>query len=80
MTEQENTRPVFGAVETTDEDAALDWLKVPRSEMFRRVIVAVDSARSEAMELGDTWFVRHCEDVLFPFLEQELEEAEAKEA
>jgi hypothetical protein len=80
MTEQENARPVFGVASTTDEEAALDWRKVPRSEMFERVIVAVDSARSEAMELGDENFVRHCEDVLFPFLVQELEEAAAKEA
>ena len=34
-----------------------------------------DGASAEAMENGDEWYVRYCEDVLFPFLEAELEEA-----
>jgi hypothetical protein len=75
MTEQENVRPIFGAVEITDKDAALDWLTLERREMIERVIVAVDGARAEAEENGDAYYVRYCEDVLFPFLEAELDEA-----
>jgi predicted Holliday junction resolvase-like endonuclease len=36
--------------------------------MFSRVIRAVDSARSEAVEKGEERFVRYVEEQLFPFL------------
>ena len=68
--------PVFGAVEITDEDAAQDWRELPRSEMFNRVIVAVDGARAEAEDAGDERYARYVETVLFPFLEEEQARAQ----
>lgn len=57
-----------------------DWREVSRSEMFERVITAVDSSRGEAEALGDPEWMRYCEDVLFPFLEAEQEKARASES
>jgi len=74
MTES-NARRVFGAVEITAPDTNKDWRAVPRSEMFGAVIVAVDGAKSEAEDLGDTHFVQYVDSVLFPFLEAEFEAA-----
>jgi len=78
MTES-NARRVFGAVEITAPDTNKDWRAVPRSEMFGAVIVAVDGAKSEAEDLGDTHFVQYVDSVLFPFLEAEFEAARATE-
>ena len=52
-----------------------DWREVPKGEMLTRVIVAVDSARGEAIAQGDETFPRYVENVLFPFLEAEREAA-----
>lgn len=54
-----------------------DWRDVPRSELFDRVIVAVDCARGDAEEHGDRSWMRYCDESLFPFLEAEKERAEA---
>lgn len=78
MTESNVTR-IFGAVETEAADVGKDWRTVPRSEMFRRVIVAVDGAKTEAVDAGDLQFVQYVDAVLFPFLEDEMETAEAEE-
>ena len=48
--------------------------KVTRAEMFEGVIVAVDAARGEAIELGDEHYVRHCEGLLV-FLDWEWRKA-----
>ena len=56
-----------------------DWREVPRSEMFRRVIVAVDCSRGDAEAHDDPEWMRYCEDVLFPFLEAERERAKREE-
>jgi hypothetical protein len=58
---------------------AKDWRVVPRSEMFKRVIITVDSARGEAEALGDEATMRRCDEQLFPFLEAELERARKAE-
>ena len=55
----------------------VNWREVPRSEMFGRVISAVDASYGEAQENGDENWVRYCENVLFPFLEAEQEKAAA---
>jgi hypothetical protein len=57
-----------------------DWREVPRSEMFERVITAVDSSRGEAEALDNPEWMRYCEHVLFPFLEAEQEKARASES
>jgi 5-methylcytosine-specific restriction endonuclease McrA len=57
-----------------------DRKEVPRSEMFSRVIRAVDGARSEAITNGDVRFARHVEEELFPFLEKEKFNAEVNDA
>ncbi len=51
---------------------AQDWREVPRSEMFARVMVAVDCARGEAIAKAgeDAQFARYVERELFPFLEE----------
>ncbi len=55
----------------------VNWREVPRSEMFDRVITAVDASYTEAQSIGDENWVRVCENVLFPFLENEQEKAAA---
>ena len=57
-----------------------DREEVPRSEMFGRVIRAVDGARSEAITNGDVRFARYVEEELFPFLEKEKFSAEVNES
>jgi hypothetical protein len=57
-----------------------DREEVPRSEMFNRVIRAVDGARGEAIEKGDVRFARYVEERLFPFLQKEKFSAEVHEA
>ena len=57
-----------------------DWRAIPRSEMFERVILMVDSARGEAEMLGDEPTMRRCDEQLFPFLEAEAEKARQAEA
>ncbi len=47
-----------------------NWREIPRSEMFERVILAVDSTRGEAEALGDEATMRRCDGELFPFLEE----------
>ena len=54
--------------ERLGEDA--DWREEPRSEMFNRVITAVDCARLEAEARGEEGFPRYVEEQLFPFLEE----------
>ncbi len=76
---EDNEQRVFGVTEITAQHAALDWRELPRSEMVQRVIVAVDSAKSEAEEVGDENYVQYVDAVLFPFLEAELESARAEE-
>jgi hypothetical protein len=61
-------------------DTRPDWTETERSEMFTDVIVAVDAARAEAIEMGDEHFVRHVEERLFPFLEAEKEVAKKRES
>ncbi len=41
-----HTKRTFGAVKTTPEDVGKDWREISRSEMFERLIVAVDGAKS----------------------------------
>ena len=57
-----------------------NWTEISRSEMFSRVIVATDCARTEAIENGEAYFPRYVEDVLWPFLEAEREKAQLEEA
>jgi hypothetical protein len=59
-----------------------DWREVPRAEMFKRVIAAVDAGRLEAMEHGgvDDFYVRYIDSQVFPFLEHEMEGAYREEA
>ncbi len=78
MDKDHNAGRVFGAAEIAEEDFARDWRDVPRSEMFARVIVAVDGAKAEAEEAGDERYVRYVEGWLFPFLEAEKEEAKER--
>jgi hypothetical protein len=52
-------------------DARAPWREVPRSEMFNRVIVAVDSVRGECLERGDDNYRLYIEESLFPFLEEQ---------
>ncbi len=54
-----------------------NWREVPRVEMLRRVIVAVDCARLDAEAHGDEAWKRYCDEQLFPFLEAEQARAEA---
>ncbi len=70
---ESNTGRIFGAVEITEQGAQKDWRKLPRSEMFERLIVAVDGAKMEAEEVGDENYVRYVDATLFPFLEAELD-------
>ena len=79
MDNHDDAERVFGVAHTPEEALAPDWRDVPRSEMFKRVIVAVDGARAEAQEVGDERYVRHVEAQLFPFLEAEKEKARAAE-
>ncbi len=72
---ESNTGRIFGAVEITEQGAQKDWRKLPRSEMFERLIVAVDGAKMEAEEVGDENYVRYVDATLFPFLEAELDKA-----
>jgi hypothetical protein len=58
-----------------ENTAAQNWRDIPRSEMFRSVIVAVDAAKGEAVEMGDENFARRCDEQLFPFLENERDTA-----
>jgi hypothetical protein len=55
------------------------WEEIPASEMFTRVITAVDAARGDAEAHGDEEYVRYCNAVLFPFLEREREKAQIRE-
>jgi hypothetical protein len=43
-----------------------------RLELLKAVGRAVDTARTEAVELGDDNYSRHCEEELFPFLDSEI--------
>lgn len=70
MTESMDAGRIFGAAEIKE-----DWRKLPRSEMFERVIVAVEGAKDEAREAGAEHYVRYVDEVLLPFLEAELENA-----
>jgi hypothetical protein len=56
-----------------------DWREIPRSEMFSRVITAVDAARGDALVNGDENYVRLCDEQFFPFLEAEKEKAREAE-
>jgi len=47
--------------------------------MFERVTLAVDGARLWALEKGDDRYAAYIEDVLLPFLEHELQEAQGAE-
>jgi hypothetical protein len=55
------------------------WREIPRSQLLESVIRAVDGARSLAEEADDWRYAHYCEGVLIPFLEHELEAAEAEE-
>jgi hypothetical protein len=57
-----------------------DWEELPRSELFRRVILAVDGTRVEAEVRGDDGWMRYVENQLFPFLEKEMASAKFDEA
>jgi hypothetical protein len=56
-----------------------DWKEVPRSEMFSRVMVAVDGYRNEWQQRGDEDFVCYVDEQLFPFLKKEMFNAEVEE-
>jgi hypothetical protein len=56
-----------------------NWRDVPRSEMFERVILAVDSTRGEAESLGDEATMRRCDEQI-EFLEDEITRAKGAEA
>jgi hypothetical protein len=56
-----------------------NWEELPRSEMFRRVILAVDGTRVEAQVREDDGWVRYVEGQLFPFLEREAFNAKVDE-
>jgi hypothetical protein len=58
-----------------------DWREVPRSEMLDRVMAAVDAGALEVMEKDgvDAWYVRYCDEQLFPFLEDEKRKAQEEE-
>jgi hypothetical protein len=56
-----------------------DWREQPRSEMFRRVIIAVDWSRGDAEAHDDPNWMRYCDESLFPFLEVEQERSEGEE-
>ncbi len=66
---------------TEQEKSAMEenWREVPRSEMFGRVIAAVDCSRGDAEAHGDPAWMRYCEEQLFPFFEAEREKARASE-
>ncbi len=55
------------------------WTDVPRSKLFEEVIISVDGARTWALESGDRRYADYVDNVLFPFLEAELQKAEAEE-
>jgi hypothetical protein len=57
-----------------------DWKEVPRSQMFSRIMVALDFARSVAVERGDARRAHIVEEQLFPFIEKEMFNAEVDEA
>ncbi len=52
-----------------------DWRDLPRTKLIEGVICAVDCAKGEAVQMGDTNFVGHVDKVVLPFLEAELERA-----
>lgn len=56
-----------------------DWTAIPRSKMFDEVLMAVEVAQSEAVELGDENWVKHAEELLIPFLENERRRALVRE-
>ncbi len=58
MTEENNVRELHPAqpAQTLEH-----WKEVPRSEMFERVMLAVDSTRGEAEALGDVATMRCCD-------------------
>ena len=72
-------RTFLGTGRRAHDEPPADWRTAPRSEMFSRVIVAVDAAAGEAVEEGDHAYVRYCEEQLFPFLETEKARAEVLE-
>jgi hypothetical protein len=56
-----------------------DWKEVPRSEMFSRIVVALDFARSVAIERGDARRAHDVEEQLLPFIEREMFNAKVDE-
>ncbi len=75
----EGSNVVRGSFGGGDEPRPFDWRKAPRSEMFERVITAVDCGYGEAQETGDTDYVAYLDAVVYPFLEAEVERARAAE-
>jgi hypothetical protein len=62
-----------------DVQALLEVSERSRTQMFQRVLIAVDCLRGSVEAEGDAWFMEYVEEELFPFLESECERAAAEE-